>query len=219
ASGSAAHHQSAFDKGAQQSAVSLGQGSFGYDHGAQALKYFGNKESSGSRESYSYDATNAYNQGAGSFSHSGSFGNVANLAAGFGQQFPQAGLTRLGPHAPGTVPVPGIVSGAVPISSIHHLPQTPAAVFSSVAGSHQQNLLLTGHAQGQGSWAYTQGHSSVKVSENKETFANKESFGHESMAGHATGAVQSAHAQNSQAGHYDKGHRLSNANHGTAVLG
>ncbi|XP_003748365.1 hornerin [Galendromus occidentalis] len=79
--GSASQHASAFDKGAQQAAATHAQGSSSYDHGTQAAKTFGNKESSGSRESFSHSADSSLNQGSGGFSNVGAFDKGSNLAS------------------------------------------------------------------------------------------------------------------------------------------
>ena len=100
---------SSLDKGAFDKAFSAAQGSGHYNHGAEGIRTFGTKESSGSKDSFSTASDNAWNQGAGQFSHAGGFNNAAQLV-NFDKYLTQGGAFP-GGFVPGTPPIPGFATG------------------------------------------------------------------------------------------------------------
>jgi len=207
-----------FAQGGQESAQQQGQGSYGYNHGGQAQKVEGNKESFGSKENYNFANNQAYNQGSGFHQGAGAFKHGGH-AQGFQQN--QQGYTVPAFVIPsaGSAVIPGepgyqgsVIPGGIPHigGGVPSIPYIPNYGGSSAASGFNKGANAAGQFQGQGAYSYNQGHSSSTGSGNKETFGNKESFSSESQAGHAIGGAQQSHASGFDKGQHSSGSQVHN---------
>lgn len=216
-SGAANHQAGSFSNGAQQASSNAAQGSFGYDHAAQAAKAFGNKESSGSRENFAHSSSNAFNHGSGSSSHDSGFNNNAHLA-NLGHQQASTGSIGFGGVGLGVGGLGTSGLGTSGFGTGGFGTGLPVGAHSSL-GSLQQGSSAAGASKGHNAWNVNQGQSSVKSTGNKESFSNKESFGQEASSSHAKGNGQNSQSQSAQQGHHNQGQQVSSANQGSSLLG